>query len=169
MVTSCHWQLIGAGATPNSCELCACDVWRNLTFFITFLIEFIWKPGCNIERRYSQPQIREQFITIVTHVYFSWIFVVNSHPLRHDYDNVFLQITSLGFRSLKSIDYGNVYIGFMNNLCGVELTNWTLILRNPIARANFEGGALLRHNGRSDNCSKSTFTSVKDSFISLMA
>ena len=58
-----------------------------------------------------------------------------------------VQITSLGFRSLTSIDFGNVYIGYMRGLCYEDTLNWTRILKNPkLGRINFDNGVLQRSN-----------------------
>uniref|UniRef100_H2YUP7 receptor protein-tyrosine kinase n=1 Tax=Ciona savignyi TaxID=51511 RepID=H2YUP7_CIOSA len=55
-------------------------------------------------------------------------------------------IQSLGFRSLKSIRHGNVYIGYLTNLCYDRTINWTLIIEGPKVYRGFVNGLLLRKN-----------------------
>lgn len=66
-----------------------------------------------------------------------------------------LQVERLGFRSLKSIKYGNVYIGYMKKMCYQQKVNWTKIIQNPVPHRSFKDGLLLRAN--EGNCSKLMF------------
>ncbi|XP_076821593.1 receptor tyrosine-protein kinase erbB-4-like [Clavelina lepadiformis] len=77
----------------------------------------------------------------------------NTHPLGPFYLD---QITSLGFESLRAINYGNVYIGYCQNLCYEQLVNWTSIIRHHTEYRGFNNGLLLRKNGESTKCNTTT-------------
>ena len=47
---------------------------------------------------------------------------------------------------------GNVYIGYMRNLCYDRLVNWTSILKSPKVRRGFDGGVMSRDNKPRDQC-----------------
>ncbi|XP_077974626.1 receptor tyrosine-protein kinase erbB-4-like isoform X2 [Styela clava] len=64
------------------------------------------------------------------------------------------QVKRLGFKSLTSINYGNVYIGYMKQLCYQDKVNWTTIIKSPVIHRSFENGLLLRANGA--NCENET-------------
>uniref|UniRef100_H2YUQ2 receptor protein-tyrosine kinase n=1 Tax=Ciona savignyi TaxID=51511 RepID=H2YUQ2_CIOSA len=49
-------------------------------------------------------------------------------------------------KSLKSIRHGNVYIGYLTNLCYDRTINWTLIIEGPKVYRGFVNGLLLRKN-----------------------
>nr|CAB3243195.1 receptor tyrosine-protein kinase erbB-4 [Phallusia mammillata] len=55
-------------------------------------------------------------------------------------------IESLGFKSLKTILHGNIYIGFLRKLCYARLVNWSALLKDPKEHRSFHNGILLRSN-----------------------
>jgi len=62
-------------------------------------------------------------------------------------------VTSLGFTSLKNVTHGNVYIGYLRNLCYDRLVNWTSVIKAPVHYRTFQkNGVLLRRNKPDDEC-----------------
>nr|XP_026695839.1 receptor tyrosine-protein kinase erbB-2-like isoform X2 [Ciona intestinalis] len=67
-------------------------------------------------------------------------------------NNTLIQIESLGFGSLKSIDNGNVYISQMVNLCYDQTVNWLSVVKNPIQYSGIRNGVLSWANKPRNMC-----------------
>uniref|UniRef100_UPI00089DBC12 receptor tyrosine-protein kinase erbB-4 n=1 Tax=Ciona intestinalis TaxID=7719 RepID=UPI00089DBC12 len=67
-----------------------------------------------------------------------------------------MQIQSLGFRSLRAINHGNVYIGYLRNLCFDKAVNWTSMIKDPQSYRGFLNGILLRKNKPASQCNVSS-------------
>ncbi|XP_076823388.1 uncharacterized protein LOC143469537 [Clavelina lepadiformis] len=53
---------------------------------------------------------------------------------------------NLGFKSLQSIERGNVFIGYLYGLCYDRLVIWNSVLRSPIQSDGYNNGVLLQNN-----------------------